>query len=273
MKIPRKILTLLTIGKRLCELLLTPNLSGEIRNWPRFLADFIFPIPGRYTLILRSLGRITLRGQTIDKFPVSEVIVRDDYQLRTLTTTPPKIIIDIGASIGEFCIYAAIIYPHSTIYAYEPDPNAFAILKYNVSDNTLEKRVFIFSQAVAGSKSRARLYMSQTSGHASLITHTPLSRLVSTIRLEDIFSKHKIRCCDLLKMDIEGAEYALLYSVPRRIYKKIRRIHLECHNFGDIKFTSQALTKFLEERGFSVEKRSAYDRNLCMLYARNQHLC
>src|SRR5687768_4620858 len=43
-------------------------------------------------------------------------------------------ILDIGANVGSFSIWANLRWPRSTIHAYEPHPGTFAILSRNLSN-------------------------------------------------------------------------------------------------------------------------------------------
>jgi len=45
--------------------------------------------------------------------------------------TPNIAVIDAGANIGMFSIYAAIRHPNSTIYAFEPCAETFSVLLEN----------------------------------------------------------------------------------------------------------------------------------------------
>lgn len=271
MKIVSKILTQATIWKRICELILSPHLTQEIINWQEFLNDFITPKAKCLTLKLRRGGRLMIRGAAIDKFPVAEIFVRDDYRLRRLTPVP-NCIIDLGAGIGEFCVYATLCFPKVTIYAYEPDKNAYDLLQKNIAVNSLAKRVNFFPLAVTNKLGLTTLYTSQTSGYASLLAHSPVSQTVTTTTLERIFAMHQVKRVDLLKMDIEGAEYDILYSLSPDIFKKIKRIHLECHDLNSLRCNHRALKKFLEQMGYLVEKKWMFDQKICMLYALHRNL-
>jgi len=269
MKIVNNILTQAAIWKRVCELIFNPRLTQEITNWPRLLADFIWPISGNFTLQLRRHGWLVIRGSTFDKWPVSEVIVRDDYRLHRLSA--PKIIIDLGAGIGDFDIYASLLFPQVKIYAYEPDEDAYSLLTQNITRNALGHHVSAYKQAVTKKNAPDHLSIHQTKGYPSLMVRFPQSILLSATTVDRIFLQHRIEKCDLLKIDIEGAEYAVLYSLSAANFKKIVRIHLECHNFDGTKFNSRQLKKFLEQKGFWVEEQKNLDNHISMLYALNRN--
>ena len=48
--------------------------------------------------------------------------------------------------------------------------------------------------------------------------------------LDDLFERHEIDACDLMKIDVEGAEYDILHAASDDTLARIRRIHGEYHN-------------------------------------------
>ena len=59
----------------------------------------------------------------MDAWTVKEVFVNNDYKIKS--SKQPKIIIDIGANIGSFSIFAASKMPNAKIFGFEPLRGAF----------------------------------------------------------------------------------------------------------------------------------------------------
>jgi FkbM family methyltransferase len=57
--------------------------------------------------------------------------------------------------------------------------------------------------------------------------------------------------CDFLKMDCEGAEYAILFNASEAALGKIRRMCLEVHD-GVTAHSRQELAQYLRSKGFQV---------------------
>ena len=57
-----------------------------------------------------------------------------------------------------------------------------------------------------------------------------------------------------MKLDCEGAEFEILYSTPKHIFKKIKEIRLEYHNISGENQDISNLTVFLERKGFKMIK-------------------
>jgi FkbM family methyltransferase len=167
-----------------------------------------------------------------------------------------KIILDLGANIGAFSFYTALENPNAKIYSFEPYPDNFVQLCDNVKINKLEGRIFPLKEAIAKENGKLTFYCNQVSSRAhSLFNKTGEKITVESTNLETIFSRFKIQNCDILKMDIEGAEYEVLYNCPNTLFEKIDIILVECHSiFVSINctYTQGHMREFLFNKGFKV---------------------
>lgn len=137
-------------------------------------------------------------------------LVRFFYQ-RMLEYDVP-VILDIGASTGSFCLLAAF-HPGARIVAFEPNPAAFDILKANVALNGLENRVGVWNRALSDTNGKAILKLAADVRYAGHVTlgkpKTYLSEQsveVNTCTLDS----WGIDCIDLIKLDVEGMEVAVI---------------------------------------------------------------
>jgi hypothetical protein len=58
---------------------------------------------------------------------------------------------------------------------------------------------------------------------------------------------------DLLKMDIEGAEFDVLMTCPPDALERVRRIAMEFHNVARGTKDAPSLAAFLRTQGYEVE--------------------
>ena len=112
------------------------------------------------------------------------------------------VVLDIGANIGYYTLIFARL--AKEVFAVEPDPYTFKLLKKNVASNNY-KNVELFQAAVTNYTGNCKLYLSNKNrSNNRIYDANENSRVltVPTIKLDDYF-KGKI---DFIKIDVEGAE-------------------------------------------------------------------
>jgi FkbM family methyltransferase len=186
---------------------------------------------------------------------------------------PEDVVIDVGANIGMFSLFAANHDPSVKVYSFEPFFGNFHLLKKNRTLNNM-RNIRCYNFAVSGYSGIKKLYLttSSDSGHL-LFDHSVVEgRLrhyveVGCKTLKEVFDENEIGRCNLLKLDCEGSEFAILFNLPKSYFSRIENISLEFHNYLT-SYTHLHLKRFLEARGFIVEivKRSNIRG---YLYARN----
>jgi len=198
---------------------------------------------------------------------IDDVWKRKDYHLRGFTIKKNDIVIDIGAHIGTFTVYAAMKAKGGTVFSFEPEKENFKLLKQNIILNNL-KNIKAFNLGVCGIKGKTKLYLnnSNDAGH-SIYQKTGKYEIVNCTTLRGIFDANKIEKCDFLKIDCEGAEFEILFKAPREYLKKIDKIILEYHEWLYTKKTHKDLQNFLKSSGFDVKARKVEEKK-GFLYAR-----
>jgi FkbM family methyltransferase len=136
--------------------------------------------------------------------------------------TAPRII-DLGANIGLFGLFALDRWPTATLTAYEPDPANARVLEQTIASNGLETCWTVVPAAV----SNADGLMSFVCGafSESRIAGADEHGMID-VRTVDLFNTDTD--VDLLKMDIEGGEWAILED-PRLGSVAADAIVLEWH--------------------------------------------
>jgi FkbM family methyltransferase len=80
-----------------------------------------------------------------------------------------EIIIDAGANIGIFSLYALIKNREARIYSIEADPSTFQILKKNIDSNFLENQIKCFNYALCSKNRTIPFFSSPASGWSSIL--------------------------------------------------------------------------------------------------------
>ncbi len=119
------------------------------------------------------------------------------------------IVIDIGANIGYYTlIFAKLVGEKGKVFAFEPDPTNFQLLKKNVEINGF-KNVVLEQKALSDTQGKMMLSLNNenTAGHHLDFKHddTINSIEVDVLSLDEYFSNKNIDI-NFIKMDVEGAE-------------------------------------------------------------------
>lgn len=179
---------------------------------------------------------------------------------------PGDTVLDIGANVGLFSIWASLNVPSARIFAFEAASDNYMALAYNVQSNHL-KGISTYHYAVSdGNSTHTTLYRGFHGGIHSIRSEyrnwDPSKKIprktekVRTITLVRIFQRFKIKKVDFMKLDCEGAEYEILFSAPERILSRIRRIVGEYHDLSAER-NGGILKEFLTRNGFQTAFKAA----------------
>lgn len=151
-------------------------------------------------------------------------------------------IVDIGAHIGYYTLlFARLTGEEGKVFAFEPSAENFSLLTKNVEINGY-KNVVLIPKAVLNFTGKTKLFLDKDSscGHRTYLFEQKKGEnclLVDTVSLDDFF-KDKNQNIDLIKMDIEGAEYASLQGMSRLLEKN-----------KDLKIVTEFYPKLIREFG------------------------
>jgi FkbM family methyltransferase len=236
----------------------------EYKTWMKAYLDYLGFLKKRGLKIhkMRNGTKYLFRPRTEDFGIINEIYVVKEYHPLIKYIHKNSIIIDIGAQMGVFSIFAANKDKNVRVYSYEPYSPNFNLLKKNISLNKMSHRILPFKLGVSGKKEKRDFVLCpiNTGGHGFYCKDSDKKIKIDTISLKDVFDKNKIEKCDFLKMDCEGAEYEILYKTPKKYLDKIKSISMEYHKNGNIK----DLRDFLEKKGFKTKITSVGEG---MLYA------
>ena len=177
--------------------------------------------------------------------------------LRTILTQkiPNKnlVVFDVGANVGNYSLYIKKINPNTDIYAFEPHPKTFQKLEktasqnnslanfeaFNVGCGEVEGNLTIYDYAQNDGSSHASLYkgvMEDIYQKETIATEVKIIPLDPFI--EKLITENKISQIDLLKIDTEGHELAVLKGAKSTLQKGIiKAIHFEFNSMNIISRT------------------------------------
>jgi FkbM family methyltransferase len=131
---------------------------------------------------------------------------QETVELSARVIRPGMTVLDIGAHIGYFTrSLAKLVGRQGKVYAFEPHPENFHLLKRNTSQFS---NVLLENKALSHMNSSARFFINTKSGCHSLFEqpHTFSSIEVEVTTLDRFWEELGRPNIDFIKMDIEGAE-------------------------------------------------------------------
>jgi FkbM family methyltransferase len=205
------------------------------------------------------LGRIRCRtswGMWFDADPVDliqySVLTTGEWEpeetaaLRRLLR-PGDVVYDVGANVGYFTLLAAhLVGASGHVYAFEPNEQVLPRLRHHLAINDLHN-VTVVPVALADRDGHASFHAvgGANSGMSSLRAdvsgdHTTTVELA---RLDSVVSARRLRPPDVVKMDIEGAEYRALAGMEAT-----------CASAGALSLLVEVSDRFLRQAGGSEDE-------------------
>ncbi len=167
-----------------------------------------------------------------DKFGIAFLqSVMIEGQCLTSYIKPNSIIVDVGAHVGEFNLFSKLILKALQVISIEPIKQSYLLLRKNAAGKT-------YNFAVSTEKN-VIMYTHDTTIMSSSLKNGRAERTEKCqgIYLDNLEEVNKLKKIDLLKIDVEGAEYNVLITSQKTL-KKTRYLFIEASinrpSYGDI---------------------------------------
>lgn len=163
-------------------------------------------------------------------------------------------IVDCGANIGLSVLYFKRLCPDARVVAFEPDPGVFKILERNVAAFGLSN-VQLKNEAVWVENTTLD-FESEGALGGRLDSSESISNRVSVkaMRLRDLMDEP----IDFLKIDIEGAEYAVLGDCADKL-ENVENLFVEYHVRSSEEQQLDEILSWIRKAGFRYYIKAAAD--------------
>lgn len=158
-----------------------------------------------------------------DVLTVNEIFCRDDY----LADAYDKVVVDFGSNIGISAAYFLTRSADSFTYLFEPLPANIAKLERNLK--RFEGRYRLDAVAVGPNEGEVSFGWEETGRYGGV--NAPMADKMtvmcrnSTRILQEVIAEHG--SIDILKVDIETLEEAVIDAIPVDTARSIRKIYVE----------------------------------------------
>jgi FkbM family methyltransferase len=187
---------------------------AEVAHLPRMRPLSVRLAPDGYEVVISDLGEIGV---------LQAIFLKSEYE----STGDPAVIFDLGANVGFAALFFSRRHPAAQITAVEADPRTYRRLVRNVQQLP---NVTSLHRAVAGEDGSLNFFSSSSSISSSTRRTGSDDQVVAVpgSRLETLMNEMGVDHIDLLKIDIEGAEFEVLANAPlERINEIVAEIHYD----------------------------------------------
>ncbi len=216
---------------------------------------------------------VIVRGQKMfldpkDSLNLSIDGIYEEYETELVEKMiqPGDVVVDIGACIGYYTLlFAKLVGENGKVFAFEPDPTNFAILKKNVATNGY-KNVVLANEVVSEKTGKQKLYQSENAADHQIYDSHEGRKFIERdgIALDDHFKDFK-GIIDVIKMDIQGAEFGAVRGMSRLLDRNRNiKVISEFWPIG-LKKSGASPLSYLElflKRGFKIYEISESQKKL-----------
>lgn len=167
------------------------------------------------------------------------------------------VVVDAGAHVGFYTLKAAkAVGGDGRVIAIEPEDKNYKLLTLNIRINKY-RNVTPIKKALSNFDGKARFFLKARSCSHSLIRKTWITPIVGSTKvsvttLDNLFEKLNITKVDILKINVEGAELAVLKGCKRfladgRIFKIVATPH------PPFEREAKKISNYLETFGYKIK--------------------
>jgi FkbM family methyltransferase len=225
------------------------------------------------------MQRLTLGGidlSVIDpherdtRYIYDEVFINQIYYHPDMRMPRSPMVIDVGANIGLYSIWAARRYQPKAIYCYEASPLTHAYLVENTArliDPEVTK-VHAVNRAIASGVAQSLLLHQSplVSGISTLLTPDRIGWIASLARSNELvqhdvvsttvsaeIAAHGLTVVDMLKIDVEGYFLEVLDGISEADYARIQNIVIEVDYYEEVGLEPKDVAAILAKRGYTTD--------------------
>lgn len=224
------------------------------------------------------------RDDADTEFIYSEVFLSQIYYHPEMKIRKYPVVMDVGANIGIYAVWAHRRYQPFQIFAYEASPRTFTYLADNVARlvDPQTTRVIAVNRAVASRSGKTLVLNQSTSvsgistllepasvgwvgraaGEQALETHEVVTTTVS-----DEIAAHALEQIDVLKIDVEGYFLEVLAGIRDEDFAKVRNVVVEVDYLPETGIGPFHVEDVLRSKGFETDCLDRTQPNNLTFYA------
>ena len=233
-------------------------LTRVIKNWKSYIFRKLIGLNKGFKFQIIGFGDLFISKNMLGPFRENflDNIYFKHIPKEIFENKEEPIVIDIGLNVGFFSLALFWKKPKAKVYGFEPHPYCYKISqKYSEEFKRFDWN--IYNQAV--SSENGEIYLN-TNDSESFTTVSSIFKkgdhinpvAVKAIKLSTFIEENKIDKIDFIKLDCEGSEYDILYSMPKDLFVMINSMCIETHKGKSEGQNLNALNNYVKNLGFKT---------------------
>jgi FkbM family methyltransferase len=233
----------------------------------RFVLSYMRPVSAQ-------INGFTMKLDRTDE-TISRMILAGDFEsfetgiIKNIVKTGFSVL-DIGANIGYYSLVCAeLVGPEGKVYAFEPTPRTFEILKCNIHNNGFDAIVAPYQYGVSNVNQKAQLYINDyNKGDNRLYKSADMKSIDIDLVTIDSFLKPSGKI-DVIKMDIQGAEALAVKGMSQLLQKDKPIIVMEFwpHRIKRLGIEPKEMLQDLVTIGYSFQDIEEHNKKIVSITA------
>ena len=257
--------------------------ASTVRQWLRLVREGRLNSRQCYELPNRMLVASQNKNET--DFMYKEIFQERIYLQHGIRLKDGDCVFDVGANIGMFSLFVDRMCKNAQIYAFEPIPPLYELLRANAALYRLNAKLFkcgvsadttrqeftyyphltLMSgrfadlsqdqEVVKSFESNRRMPEAATQWDDKLLDEVLAERMTTESftcqmkRISDVIRENRVQRIDLLKIDVQKSEMDVLRGIDEGDWPRIKQVVLEVHDIDD---RLHRIVSLLETHGFQV---------------------
>lgn len=202
------------------------------------------------------------------RVPLYELFAEDAYEIEELVADLPAspVVLDVGGHIGCFSMSVALASPNAVVHTYEASPSTYEFLLRNLAANGLSDRVNATNNAL--SDHHGTLQFASSSLGSGLNGMTQKLADTNVVDVPCITFAEAVAVAggrvDLVKMDVEGAEYPIVLGSDPSDWATVQKVAIEFHGVPGKHW--HELRDFFAAAGLTIAKSAFGSEGYGMLW-------
>jgi FkbM family methyltransferase len=173
---------------------------------------------------------ITLSDNGLDICTFLEIFGSGHLNPLNYGADSPKVIYDIGANVGISTLFFSMVFPDSMIHAFEPEPGNYATAYRNLESRP---NVFLSKRAISEQIGTMAFECGADTRGGRLVddggANSASTQSVEVTTIESLIAEERAPTPDFMKIDVEGAEVAVLTGAGRHL-SQVNALNIETHS-------------------------------------------